>query len=161
MKWITGLAVGIVLALTGGARAEQIGEVSTVWKMIGPNHKIIIEVFDDPDMPNISCWVSRPVSGGVSGAVGLAEDPSGGSIACRQRGPVEVSPELRKRLEKERGDGGVKVFKAHTSPVFKTIQVTRMFDGKRNAVVYLIWSDKLIEGSPQNSLSVVALSPWP
>ncbi|MBF0130900.1 MAG: CreA family protein [Alphaproteobacteria bacterium] len=151
----------LLLLSSGAARAEQIGEVSTVWKMIGPNHKIIIEVFDDPDIPNISCWVSRPTSGGVSGAVGLAEDPSGGSIACRQRGPVDLSPELRKRLEKERGSGGVQVFKARTSPIFKTMQVTRMFDASRNAVVYLIWSDKLIEGSPQNSLSVVALAPWP
>ncbi|MBF0563163.1 MAG: CreA family protein [Alphaproteobacteria bacterium] len=152
-------AAGLLVA--GAAQAEEIGEVSTVWKMVGPNHKITVEVFDDPDMPNISCWVSRPVSGGVKGAVGLAEDPSDGSIACHQRGPVELTPALRTQLGKETGSHGVQVFKARTSLVFKTMQVTRLFDARRNAVVYLIWSDKLVEGSPKNSLSVVALVPWP
>lgn len=142
------------------AGAEEIGSVDTVWKLIGPDHKIIVEAFDDPDVPNVSCWVSRPKAGGISGAVGLAEDPSYGSIACRQRGPVDLSDELRQRLIEETEDGGVKVFKARTSPIFKTMQVTRMYDRERNTLVYLIWSDKLIEGSPKNALSVVAIAPW-
>lgn len=156
-----GILIALTLGSTGPALAEDIGEVSTVWKAVGPNSRIVVEVFDDPDIPNISCWVSRPVQGGVSGAVGLAEDPSDGSIACRQRGPVVLTPDLRKRLEREKGDKGVQVFKARTSPIFKTMQVTRFFDGKRGSVVYLIWSDKVIEGSPKNSLSVVAIAPWP
>ena len=142
------------------AQAEEIGSVSTVWKLVGPNHKIIVEVFDDPDIPNVSCWVSRPKTGGISGAVGLAEDPSYGSIACRQRGPIVLSEELKRRLAKETEDGGVKVFKERTSPIFKTMQVTRMYDAQRNTLIYLEWSDKLVEGSPKNSLSVVVMSPW-
>ena len=142
------------------AQAEEIGSVSTVWKLVGPNHKIIVEVFDDPDIPNVSCWVSRPKTGGISGAVGLAEDPSYGSIACRQRGPIVLSEELKRRLVRETEDGGVKVFKERTSPIFKTMQVTRMYDAQRNTLIYLEWSDKLVEGSPKNSLSVVVMSPW-
>ena len=141
-------------------QAEEIGSVSTVWKLVGPNHKIIVEVFDDPDIPNVSCWVSRPKTGGISGAVGLAEDPSYGSIACRQRGPIVLSEELKRRLVRETEDGGVKVFKERTSPIFKTLQVTRMYDAQRNTLIYLEWSDKLVEGSPKNSLSVVVMSPW-
>jgi CreA protein len=142
------------------AQAEEIGSVSTVWKLVGPNHKIIVEVFDDPDIPNVSCWVSRPKTGGISGAVGLAEDPSYGSIACRQRGPIVLSEELKRRLVRETEDGGVKVFKERTSQIFKTMQVTRMYDAQRNTLIYLKWSDKLVEGSPKNSLSVVVMSPW-
>lgn len=152
-------ALGLFVA-TVPAAAEEIGSVSTVWKLLGPNHKIVVEAFDDPDIPNVSCWVSRPRTGGVSGAVGLAEDPSYGSIACRQRGPVDLGDALRARLVKETADGGVKVFKARTSAIFKTIQVTRMFDAERDTVLYLIWSDRVVEGSPKNSLSVVVIQPW-
>lgn len=149
-----------VLLLAGPARADEIGSVSTVWKLLSPNHKIVVEAFDDPDVPNVSCWVSRPKTGGVKGAVGLAEDPSYGSIACRQRGPIVLSDELRDRLIKETEDGGENVFKARTSPIFKTMQVTRMYDAERDTLVYLIWSDKLIEGSPKNSISVIVIQPW-
>lgn len=144
----------------GTTPAEEIGSVSTVWKLLGPNHKIVVEAFDDPDIPNVSCWVSRPQTGGLSGAVGLAEDPSYGSIACRQRGPIVLGEPLRNQLVQETEDGGVKVFKARTSAIFKTIQVTRMFDTERNTVLYLIWSDRVVEGSPKNSISVVVIQPW-
>ncbi|MBK8908346.1 MAG: CreA family protein [Rhodospirillales bacterium] len=155
------LLAALGLSLTAGASpAEEIGSVSTVWKFLGPNHKIVVEAFDDPDIPNVSCWVSRPRTGGMSGAVGLAEDPSYGSIACRQRGPIVLSDNLRDQLEEETEDGGVKVFKARTSAIFKTIQVTRMFDSNRNTVLYLIWSDRVVEGSPKNSISVVVIQPW-
>ena len=153
-------SAALVLLVLGAARADEIGAVSTVWKLLGPDHKIVVEAFDDPDIPNVSCWVSRPKAGGLKGAVGLAEDPSYGSIACRQRGPVALTPDLRARLEEQTDDGGVKIFKARTSPIFKTMQVTRLFDGKRDTLVYLIWSDRLIEGSPKNAVSVVVLAPW-
>lgn len=155
---VAGSAVACVVPLD--VRAEEIGSVDTVWKLIGPDHKIVVEAFDDPDVPNVSCWVSRPKAGGLGGAVGLAEDPSYGSIACRQRGPVVLSDDLRSRLIEETEDGGEKVFKARTSPIFKTMQVTRMYDPERNTLVYLIWSDKLIEGSPKNAISVVVIAPW-
>ncbi len=146
--------------ISGAAFADEVGSVDTVWKLLGPDHKIVIEAFDDPDIPNVSCWVSRPKAGGIKGAVGLAEDPSYGSIACRQRGPVTLTADLREKLEEETEDGGVKIFKARTSPIFKTMQVTRMFDTKRDTLVYLIWSDRLIEGSPKNAVSVVVIAPW-
>ena len=153
-------SAALALLVLGTARADEIGAVSTVWKLLGPDHKIVVEAFDDPDVPNVSCWVSRPKAGGLKGAVGLAEDPSYGSIACRQRGPVALTPDLRARLTDETEDGGVKIFKARTSPIFKTMQVTRLFDSKRDTLVYLIWSDRLIEGSPKNAVSVVVLAPW-
>ncbi len=141
-------------------KADEIGSVSTVWKLIGPNHKIVVEAFDDPDIPNVSCWVSRPRTGGLSGAVGIAEDPSYGSIACRQRGPINIDDELRETLIEETEDGGERVFKERTSAIFKTIQVTRMYDQERNTLIYLVWSDKLVEGSPKNAISVIAIQPW-
>ena len=158
-KSVAAAAVGLALA-TGTAAAEEIGAVSTVWKLLGPDHKIVVEAFDDPDVENVSCWVSRPKTGGISGAVGLAEDLTYASIACRQRGPVHIEGDLREQLIEETEDGGEQVFKARLSPVFKTMQVTRMYDEARNTLVYLIWSDKVIEGSPKNAISVVAIAPW-
>lgn len=148
-----------VLAATV-VQAEEIGAVSTVWKMLGPNHKIVVEAFDDPDIPNVSCWISRAKTGGVKGAVGIAEDPSYGSVACRQRGPINLSSELKERLVDQTEDGGEKVFKTRTSIIFKTLQVSRMYDAKRNALVYLVWSDRVIEGSPRSGISVIAIAPW-
>lgn len=157
---LAALMMLIAIAAPFGAAADEIGAVSTTWKLIGPNHKIVVEAFDDPDIANVACWVSRPKAGGVSGAVGLAEDPSVASIACRQRGPIVLTEALKRQLVKETEAGGVKVFKERTSAVFKTVQVTRLYDAERNTLVYLIWSDKVIEGSPNNSLSVVVIQPW-
>jgi CreA protein len=157
------LMAAVVMALGTAATAahsEEIGAVSTVWKMLGPDHKIVVEAFDDPDIPNVSCWISRAKTGGIKGAVGIAEDPSYGSVACRQRGPIDLSPELRERLVDETEDGGEKVFKTRTSVIFKTLQVSRMYDAKRNTLVYLVWSDKVIEGSPRSGISVIAIAPW-
>ena len=131
--------------------AEEIGSVSTVFKMLGPDHKIVIEAFDDPDIPGVSCWLSRPKTGGISGGLGLAEDPSNGSIACRQIGEIELPDDLEE---------GEKVFNKRTSLVFKTLQVVRFYDRKRHTLIYLVYSDKVIEGSPKNSISVVAIQPW-
>ena len=150
----------VTMILATSARSEEIGAVSTVWKMLGPDHKIAVEAFDDPDIPNVSCWISRAKTGGIKGAVGIAEDPSYGSVACRQRGPIDLSPEFRKRLVDETEDGGEKVFKTRTSVIFKTLQVSRMYDSKRNTLIYLVWSDKVIEGSPRSGISVIAIAPW-
>jgi len=153
-------ALVMVMGSTASGRAEEIGAVSTVWKMLGPDHKIVVEAFDDPDIPNVSCWISRAKTGGIKGAVGIAEDPSYGSVACRQRGPIDLSPEMRERLVEETEDGGEKVFKTRTSVIFKTLQVSRMYDAKRNTLIYLVWSDKVIEGSPRSGISVIAIAPW-
>ncbi|HEY4221182.1 MAG TPA: CreA family protein [Myxococcota bacterium] len=130
------------------ARAEEIGSVSTVFKALGPNDKIVIEAFDDPKVDGVTCYLSRAKKGGVSGAVGVATDTSDASIACRQVGTIAIKGVLK--------DGEV-VFKQDTSLLFKTMQVVRFFDKKREVLVYLVYSDKLIDGSPKNSITAVPI----
>jgi len=139
------------LSLAGAARAEEIGEVTTAFKILGANHRIVVEVFDDPKVEGVSCYVSRARTGGISGSLGLAEDTADASIACRQTGPVRFRDELEE---------GEEVFGRRASILFKRIQVVRFHDEARNALVYLTYSDRLIDGSPQNSLSAVAIQPW-
>ena len=128
------------------ALAESVGEVSTVWKMIGPNHKVVVEAYDDPRVEGVSCYVSRAKTGGIKGAVGLAEDLAEASIACRQVGPIHIRDALPMQEE---------VFSERLSVLFKRLQVVRMVDARRNVLVYLTYSDKLIEGSPKNSVTAV------
>ena len=136
---------GALLRATAAA-AEQIGSVDTVFKWIGPNHKIVVEAYDDPSVGGITCHVSRAKTGGISGAVGLAEDPSDASIACRQVGPLAFPKPLQQQEE---------VFSERTSILFKRLRIVRVVDVKRNTLVYLTYSDKLIEGSPKNSITAV------
>jgi CreA protein len=140
-------------ALTFTASAEEIGDVSTVFKLLGANHKIVVEAFDDPDVPGVACHIARAKTGGMKGAVGLAEDPSEASISCRQVGAIDTS-----KLDKLKNGGTV--FKENLSLVFKTLQVVRFYDKKRNVLVYLAYSDKVIEGSPKNSISSVPVMKW-
>ena len=130
------------------AFTEEIGSVSTVFKLLGPNDKIVIEAFDDPKVDGVTCHLSRAKKGGVSGAVGFATDTSDSAIACRQIGPITIKEELK---------DGDPVFNKRTSVLFKTMQVVRFFDEKRNVLVYLVYSDKLIDGSPKNSISTVPI----
>lgn len=132
--------------------AEEIGSVSTVFKWLGPNDKIVIEAFDDPKVEGVTCYLSRAKTGGVKGGLGLAEDRAEASIACRQVGPVRFTAELK---------DGEEVFKERTSLVFKTMQVVRFFDRKRSTLVYLVYSDRIIEGSPQNAVTAIPIMPWP
>ncbi len=128
------------------AQAEQVGEVDTVFKLIGPDHKIVIDAYDDPKVGGVTCYVSRAKTGGVKGAFGLAEDKAEASIACRQVGPVSFTEPLRQREE---------IFSERQSIMFKRLRVVRMVDPKRNTLVYLTYSDRLVEGSPQNSVTAV------
>lgn len=128
------------------AAAEQVGEVDTVFKLIGPDHKIVVEAYDDPKVNGVTCYVSRAKTGGVSGALGLAEDKAEASIACRQVGPLSFTEPLKKRDE---------IFSERQSIMFKRLRVVRMVDAKRNTLIYLSYSDRLIEGSPQNSVTAV------
>ena len=128
--------------------AEEIGSVSTVFKLLGPNDKIVIEAFDDMKVEGVTCHLSRAKKGGVSGAVGLATDSSDAAIACRQVGPITITEEL---------EDGEPVFNKRTSVLFKTMQVVRFLDKKRKVLVYLVYSDKLIDGSPKNSISTVPI----
>jgi CreA protein len=147
---IAALMVG--LALPGQTVAEEIGAVDTVFKWLGPNHRIVVEAFDDPMVDGVTCYLSRAKTGGIKGGLGLAEDRAEASIACRQIGPIRIKGKLK--------DGDV-VFKERTSLVFKTMQVVRFFDESRNALVYLVYSDRIIEGSPQNAVTAIPILPWP
>lgn len=150
MRLFKGIALG-VLMLPGLALAETIGEVSTVFKWVGPNDKIVVEAFDDPKVDGVTCYLSRTKTGGVKGGLGLAEDRAEASIACRQVGPIAFKGTLK---------DGEEVFKERTSLVFKTMQVVRFFDSKRNTLVYLVYSDRVIEGSPQNAVTAIPILPW-
>jgi CreA protein len=145
------LAVMGAAGMGGAAAAEVIGEVTTAFKILGANHRIVIEAFDDPKVEGVACYVSRARTGGISGSLGLAEDTSDASIACRQVGPVAFRGELK---------DGEEVFGRRASVLFKRIQVVRFFDKTRNALIYLTYSDRLVDGSPQNSISAVAIQSW-
>jgi len=154
MKYFTVVVIGILLA--AGAAAEEIGSVNTKFKWLGPNDKVVIEVFEDPQISGVACYLSRAKTGGMSGAIGVAEDTSDASIACRQIGPIKIPARI-----KSRKTDGNEVFKKRTSLVFKSMQVVRFYDSKRNVLVYLTYSDRVVEGSPKNSISVVPVQPWP
>jgi CreA protein len=139
---VAGLGVAAI------ARSQQVGEVDTVFKLIGPDHKIVVEAYDDPKVAGVTCYVSRAKTGGVKGAFGLAEDKSEASIACRQTGAISFSKPLPEQEE---------MFSERQSLVFKRLHVVRMVDRARNTLVYLTYSDRVIEGSPQNSVTVVPI----
>lgn len=149
------LMIALLALSFSPARAEQIGSVSTKFKWVGPNDKIVVEVFQDEDVPGVVCYLSRAKTGGVSGAVGVAEDTSDASIDCAQTGPIDLPEDIRSGKR-----NGEEVFKKRTSLLFKTLQVVRFYDAPRNALVYLTYSDRLIEGSPKNSVSAVVIRPW-
>ncbi|WP_338506601.1 protein CreA [Erwinia aphidicola] len=149
------LVAASVIATSWAAQAEQVGSVDTVFKIFGPDHKIVVEAFDDPDVKNVTCYISRAKTGGIKGGLGLAEDTSDAAISCQQVGPVEISD----KIAKGKAEGEV-VFRQRTSLIFKKLQVVRFYDGKRNALVYLSYSDKVVDGSPKNALSAVPIIPW-
>ena len=140
------LAVASLLFTVTKVGAQQVGEVSTVFKLLSPNDKIVVDAYDDPKVGGVTCYVSRAKTGGYKGALGLAEDKSEASIACRQTGPITFTKPL---------DTQEDVLTERISLVFKKLRVVRMVDGPRNTLVYLTYSDRLIEGSPQNSVTAV------
>jgi CreA protein len=138
----------LLLPLASIASAEPVGEVDTVFKLVGPDHKIVVDAHDDPKVAGVTCYVSRAKTGGIKGALGVAEDKSEASIDCKQIGPLAFTGPLADKEE---------IFSERISLVFKKIRVVRMVDRKRNALVYLTYSDRLIEGSPQNSVTAIAV----
>jgi CreA protein len=146
--WMPALLLGLAMTAAARAPAEPVGEVDTAFKLIGPDHKIVVEAYDDPKVNGVTCYVSRAKTGGVSGALGLAEDKSEASIACRQVGPVSVARPLPQQEE---------VFSERISLVFKRLRIVRMVDRQRNTLVYLTYSDRLIDGSPKNSVTAVPI----
>jgi CreA protein len=147
------LGIGVTLSM-GAYQAlaqETIGEVSTTFRMMSPNDKVVIERYDDPKVENVSCYLSRAETGGWSGAMGFAEDPSRFSIACRAVGPTRVTGKIPTDRK------GEVVFSEDASILFKELRISRFMDVEKNVLVYLVWSTKLIDGSPYNSISVVPL----
>jgi CreA protein len=146
-----GIAILVMLS-SSRAQAEDIGCVSTTFRVIGANDKVCISVFDDPKVPGVACHISQARTGGLKGTFGLAEDPSRFSIACRQVGPI--SADIAKLPDEE------KVYSESTSLFFKHTHVFRTIDRKRNTLVYVAISDRVIEGSPYNAISTVPVMPW-
>jgi len=144
------LAASLLLAALP-ANAANVGCVTTAWKLIGANHKVCVEAFSDPRVPGVTCHVSQARTGGVSGSLGLAQDPSQFSLACRQTGPITLPAKLPKEET---------VFTEDTSILFKETRVVRMWDESNQTLVYLAISRKLIEGAPANSISTVPVMSW-
>ncbi|WP_457322824.1 CreA family protein [Roseateles sp. P5_E11] len=142
-------ALVLLLTATALAGAEPIGSVDTAFKLIGPDHKVVVDAHDDPKVQGVTCYVSRAKTGGIKGAIGLAEDKAEASIACRQVGPITISQALPRQEE---------VFNERISLVFKRLRIVRMVDASRNTLVYLTYSDRLIDGSPQNSVTAVPVA---
>jgi CreA protein len=135
----------------GGSEHRRVGQVSTNFRWLGPNDRIVIDAFDDPKVEGVTCHIARPARGGVSGALGVAEELSDVSIACRQTGPIVIRDPLK--------DGST-VFDERRSLIFKNLKVVRFYDPQRQTLVYVAYSEKVLTGSPQNSISSVPLAPW-
>ena len=141
----------LLATLSAHATADEIGCVTTEWKLIGANHRICVMAFDDPKIPGVACHISQARTGGLAGSFGLAEDPSQFSIACRQIGPITL-PSKMPREET--------VFSEDTSLLFKETRVVRSWDENRRPLIYRAISRKLIDGAPANSISTVPVMPW-
>ena len=149
-RWI--LAAALVVLVAGGARADdRIFDVDTAFKLLGRNHKIATYGIDDPAVEGVTCHFSAAETGGIKGSLGLAEDTSDASIACRQVGPIRFKARFRQ---------GDEVFQKSRSLLFKTLNIVRGCDAKRNVLIYLVYSDRIIEGSPKNAISTVPVQPW-
>jgi CreA protein len=148
------LAIVLLFGLWIFGRPERgtTGSVSTRFHLLGPNDKIVVDGFDDPKVDGVACHIARAQTGGLKGGLGVAEDTSDASIACRQVGPIKIAAELR---------DGERVFDERRSLVFKTLQVVRFFDRQRHVLVYVAYTDRVIEGSPKNSISSVPIMNWP
>lgn len=142
-------AMFAALASTAHAGGVTVGEVSTTFHMLGANDKVLVDRYDDPKVQNASCYVSYAKTGGVSGSLGVAEDPSRFSVACRATGPVKIVGNI------DKSEDGEKVFSRSTSVLFKNMDVTRFYDAQKNVLIYLVTSTKLINGSPFNSVSAI------
>jgi CreA protein len=140
-----------LLLASAPAAAETIGCVTTAWKLIGANHRVCVEAFSDPKVPGVTCHVSQARTGGVTGSLGLAQDPSQFSLACRQTGPITLPAKMPKDDV---------VFAEDTSILFKETRVIRMWDEAHRTLVYLAISRRLIEGAPANAISTVPVMPW-
>ncbi len=150
-KTLAAVAATAALSLALPAVAEEIDCVTTTWKLLGANHRICVYAYDDPKIPGVTCHVSQARTGGVKGSLGLAEDPSQFSLACRQIGPIVLPAKL---------PSDEVVFSEDTSLLFKETKIHRFLDQKRNVLIYLAISRRVIEGAPANAISTVPIQPW-
>lgn len=152
---IWALAAGLLASVSPASADEtkEVGHVNTALTNLGltRSHRVVVERFEDPKVRGISCYISQARTGGLSGMVGLAEDPARFSLNCTAVGPVQVAENAR------RGDRGERVYESDTSLFFKETRVHRFIDEERGVVVYLAWSTKLVEGSPHNAVAVVPM----
>jgi CreA protein len=153
---VVGIVAGLLvlaLAVWIWSRPERgtTGQVSTRFRLLGPNDRIAVDGFDDPKVQGVACHISRAVTGGIKGGLGLAEDTSDVSIACRQIGAIHITGKL---------EDGETVFDERRSLLFKQLHVVRFFDRGRNVLVYVSYSDRVIQGSPKNSISSVPIMGW-
>ena len=149
-------AVLVLLGFAGPALAQSdepqmIFERTTVWRMLSPDATLATFVIDDPSVQGVACYFTVPKVGGWSGWAGFAEERSETSIACRQVGPITITSKFSQ---------GDEIYRERRSLFWKKMRIVRGCDAQRNVLVYLAYSDKLIEGSPQNSTSTVPLMPW-
>jgi CreA protein len=135
-----------------GARASDLSCISTTFNALSPNDKVCVSAFDDPQVPGVACHISQARKGGWGQPLGLNEDPSNFSIACRQIGPIDV--DLSKLSQNE------EVFSQKTSIFFKTTRIYRVVDAPRRTLVYLAISTKIVNGSPANAISTVPITHW-
>ncbi len=143
----------LVFAVWVWSRPERgtTGKVSTRFRWLGPDDRIVVDGFDDPKVHGVACHISRAVTGGIKGGLGFAEDTSDASITCRQVGKIQIEGDLK---------DGETVFDERRSLLFKQLHVVRFFDRGRNVLVYVSYSDRVIEGSPKNSISSVPIMGW-
>jgi CreA protein len=149
------LALVAILVLAGAAAAADQPDLlfkrSTVFKWLTPNDKLAVYGLDDPEVDGVACHFTVPERGGFKGWIGVAEEVSDISLACRQIGPIKF---------KQKFEQGEDVFRTRRSLFFKKMQIVRGCDVKRNVLVYMVYSDRIIEGSPKNSTSSVPIMPW-
>jgi CreA protein len=146
------LVCGLVVVPAGAAdEPDLIFRRSTVFKFLSPNDKLATYGIDDPDVEGVACHFTVPEKGGWKGWIGVAEQVSDISLACRQVGPIRFKAKFAQ---------GEDMFRQRRSLFFKKMQIVRGCDTKRNVIVYMVYSDKLIEGSPKNSTSTVPIMPW-
>ncbi|WP_429451072.1 CreA family protein [Paraburkholderia sp. 40] len=138
-------AVGALLL--SSARGEEIASVNTNFHVTGSD-RVVVEAYDDPVVQGVTCYVSRARTGGVKGTLGIAEDPTEASIACRQVGELHFTGPVKQKDD---------VFSVSMSLIFKSLHVVRVVDTKRNALVYLTYSDRVVSGSAKNSVSAVPM----
>jgi CreA protein len=154
---VAAMVLGVLLGVMAGSAARAADEPdlifrrSTVFKWLSPNDKLATYAVDDPEVEGVACHFTIPEKGGFKGWLGLAEEVSDISLACRQVGPVRFKSKF------EQGDD---MFRQRRSLFFKKMQIVRGCDAKRNVLVYMVYSDKLIDGSPKNSTSSVPIMPW-